>query len=85
MGFIAWIIFGAIAGWLASMIYGKNQSQGWIGNIIVGIVGAWIGGFVGNKLFDHDITGFNLSSMILAVVGALILLFILNFFNSRRA
>ena len=52
---------------------------------MIGIVGAWIGGFLGNLIFDHDITGFNLGSMILAVIGAIILLAILNFFSNRRA
>jgi uncharacterized membrane protein YeaQ/YmgE (transglycosylase-associated protein family) len=84
MGIIAWLVFGAIAGWLASKIYGNTGSQGWIGNIVVGIVGAWIGGFVGNLLFfDHGAIAFNLSSMILAVIGALILLAALNFIQKR--
>lgn len=85
MGIIAWIVFGAIAGWLAGMIYGKKEPQGCIANIVIGIVGAWIGGFLGNLVFDHDITGFNLGSMILAVIGAIILLAILNYFSSRRS
>ncbi len=84
MGIIAWLVFGAIAGWLASKLYGNQGSQGWIGNIVVGIVGAWIGGFVGNLLvFDHGAIEFNFSSMILAVVGALILLAVLNFVQKR--
>jgi uncharacterized membrane protein YeaQ/YmgE (transglycosylase-associated protein family) len=74
MGIITWLIFGAIAGWIASMIFGNNDRQGWIGNIIVGIVGAIIGGFIGNLIFDHGVSGFNISSFIIAVVGALILL-----------
>jgi uncharacterized membrane protein YeaQ/YmgE (transglycosylase-associated protein family) len=74
MGIITWLIFGAIAGWIASMIFGNNNRQGWIGNIIVGIVGAIIGGFIGNLIFDHGVSGFNISSFIIAVVGALILL-----------
>jgi uncharacterized membrane protein YeaQ/YmgE (transglycosylase-associated protein family) len=84
MGIIAWLIFGAIAGWLASKLYGNQGSQGWIGNIVVGIVGAWIGGFVGNLLFfDHGAIEFNISSMILAVIGALILLAVVNFIQKR--
>jgi len=84
MGIIAWSIFGALAGWIASMIYGNKGSQGWIGNIVVGIVGAWIGGFVGNLLFfSHGAIEFNISSMILAVIGVLILLFVLNFIQKR--
>jgi uncharacterized membrane protein YeaQ/YmgE (transglycosylase-associated protein family) len=42
MGIVSWLIFGALAGWVASLIFGNNERQGWIGNIIVGIVGALI-------------------------------------------
>ena len=74
MGIITWLIFGALAGWVASLIFGNNNRQGWIGNIVVGIVGAIIGGFIGNLIFDHGVSGFNISSFLIAVVGALILL-----------
>ena len=74
MGIIAWIVFGALAGWVASMIFGNKDSQGWIGNIVVGIVGAIIGGFLGSLIFGVGVSGFNLSSFLIAVVGALILL-----------
>ncbi len=77
MGIIAWLIFGAIAGWIATRLYG-NRKQGCIGNIVIGVVGAWIGGFIGNRVLDHDAIEFNISSMIIAVVGSLILLFVLN-------
>lgn len=75
MGIISWLIFGALAGWIASLIFGNNDRQGWIGNIAVGIVGAIIGGFIGNLIFDHGVSGFNISSFVIAVVGALVLLF----------
>ncbi len=45
-GIISWIVFGALAGWVASMIAGDNARQGWLGNIIVGIIGAFIGGLI---------------------------------------
>jgi len=75
MNLVAWLIFGAIAGWIAGLLYGSRSNQGCIANIVVGILGAYIGGFIGTRLFDVDITGFNLSSLALAVLGALILLF----------
>lgn len=75
MGILFWIIFGAIAGWLASMIAGTNAQMGFLGNIAVGIVGAVIGGFIGSAIFDTGISGFNFASFALAVGGALILLF----------
>ena len=46
LGIISWIIFGALAGWVASMIAGTNREQGWLENIIVGIIGAFLGGLL---------------------------------------
>ena len=78
MGIIAWIIFGAPAGWVASMIAGTNREQGWIENILVGIVGAFLGGFLFSLLTGRpNYMEFNLGSFLVAVVGALVLLFLL--------
>ena len=83
-GIISWIIFGALAGWVASMIAGENARQGWLGNIIVGIIGAIIGGlifaFIGGGTFT---LGWNIGSFVAAVIGAIILLFILRLFQGR--
>ncbi len=76
MGIITWIIFGALAGWIASMIAGTNKEQGAIGNIIVGILGAFLGGMIARAAGIGDITGFNLGSFLIALVGAVVLLFI---------
>ncbi len=73
---IVWIIIGAIAGWLASLVV-RGGGYGLVGDIIVGIVGAIIGGFVMSMLGGSGVTGFNLYSLIVAFVGAVILLFIL--------
>jgi len=78
MGFLAWLILGALAGWIASIIMGKNSEMGALANIIVGIVGAFIGGFVFNFFGGVGTTGFNLWSIIVAVIGSCILLFIVN-------
>jgi uncharacterized membrane protein YeaQ/YmgE (transglycosylase-associated protein family) len=82
-GIISWIVFGALAGWIASMITGDNARQGWLGNIIVGIVGALIGGLIAAWLFGGGTftLGWNLASFIAAVVGAIILLFIVRLFR----
>jgi uncharacterized membrane protein YeaQ/YmgE (transglycosylase-associated protein family) len=84
-GIISWIVFGALAGWVASMIAGDNARQGWLGNIIVGIVGAFIGGIIFGFLFGGGqfTLGWNVGSFIAAVIGAIILLAILRMFGSR--
>ena len=73
MGIIAWIVLGLLAGWIASMIMGSG-GYGVVGDIIVGIIGALIGGFITGPLFGIDVTGFNVTSLIVAVVGAIILI-----------
>ena len=75
---IAWIIVGAIAGWLASIVMSTNRSQGLLTDIIVGILGGFIGGFVLNALnVGEAVTGLNLGSIIVAFIGAVILLALL--------
>lgn len=76
MGLIAWIILGALSGWIASMIMKKNESMGALANIITGIVGAFIGGIVFNLIGAGKVTGLNLYSVLVSVVGACILLWI---------
>ena len=77
---VVWLIVGAIAGWLASMVMKTNQSQGLIADIIVGIVGAFIGGFVLNALgVGGAVTGLNIASILTAFIGAVILLALLRF------
>jgi uncharacterized membrane protein YeaQ/YmgE (transglycosylase-associated protein family) len=75
MSILVWIIFGAIAGWLAHLITGRGG--GLIVNIIVGIVGAFIGGFIMSLLGGSGVTGFNLYSFLVAVLGAVVLLVVL--------
>lgn len=74
MGILLWIIFGALAGWIASMIMGTDQEQGAVANILVGIAGALLGGFIFNLFGASSVSGFNLYSLIVAIVGAVILL-----------
>lgn len=85
MGIIGWIILGGLAGWIASIITGNNASMGLGANIVVGIVGAMIGGFLFNLLGGADITGFNLWSLFVAVVGSVILLGIVRAFRGPGA
>ena len=82
---LVWIIVGGIAGWLASLVV-QGTGMGVIGDIIVGVVGALIGGFLLSLLAPgvFGITGFNLGSLIVAFIGAVILLVIVKLFTGRR-
>jgi uncharacterized membrane protein YeaQ/YmgE (transglycosylase-associated protein family) len=63
---------------------GKNKKMGAIANIIVGIVGAFIGGYIMEFFGAEGVTGFNLSSLLVAIVGAVVLLFVVGLFSRRR-
>jgi uncharacterized membrane protein YeaQ/YmgE (transglycosylase-associated protein family) len=76
MEILLWIILGALAGWLASVIMKTNASQGVVMDIVLGIVGAIVGGFVMNFFGQSGVTGFNLYSLIVAVVGAVIVIWL---------
>ncbi len=76
MNFLLWIILGALAGWIASMIVKTNKQQGLLVDIIVGIVGAFLGGIIFGFFGAQGVTGFNFYSVLVAVVGAVALLWI---------
>ena len=76
MDFVLWIILGGVAGWLASMIMNTDAEQGALMNIVVGIVGAVLGGFLMNVFGQSGVTGFNLYSFIVAIIGAVVLLWV---------
>jgi uncharacterized membrane protein YeaQ/YmgE (transglycosylase-associated protein family) len=76
MNWLVWIIFGALAGWIASIVMGKNRQMGAIANIVVGIIGAFIGGWIMQFFGAQGVTGFNLPSLGVAIVGAVVLLFV---------
>lgn len=82
---VLWILFGALAGWIASMIMKTDAQMGAGANIVVGIIGAIIGGFLVQALFGATVGGFNITSLIVAIVGAVILLAIVKVFTGRRA
>lgn len=83
LGFIGWIVLGGLAGWIASMIAGTDARQGLLANIIVGIIGGLLGGFVFGLFGGAGVTGFNLWSFVVALVGAVILLFIYKAITGR--
>lgn len=76
-GIIGWIIIGGLAGWVASMVAKTDKDMGVFANIIVGIIGAFIGGWIFSLFGGSGVTGLNLWSFVVAFVGALILLLIL--------
>lgn len=84
MGIISWIVLGGIAGWLASIITKRNDQMGCITNIIAGIVGAAVGGWVFSLFGGQGVTGFNLPSLGVAFVGAVVVLAIVNLIFGRK-
>ncbi len=79
---VVWVIVGAIAGWLASLVMGTNRSQGLLADVFVGILGGVIGGFVLNSLgVAGAVTGINLASVVVAFIGAIILIALLRLFS----
>lgn len=86
MGLLSWIIVGLIAGWLAGLVM-RGGGYGIIGDIIIGIVGAILGGFLASALFGipTPVNGINITSIIVAFLGAVILVAILRAISGRRA
>lgn len=85
MGLLAWLIVGLIAGWLAGQVM-RGGGYGLVGDIVVGVVGAMIGGFLGAELFNipNAVNGINLTSILVAFIGAMILIAVLRMVSGRR-
>lgn len=86
MGIIIWLIVGGVVGWLASIIMKRDNQQGIILNVIVGIVGALLGGWLISPLVGVGTIneGLTVGSFLVSLAGAIILLFIVNLFTGRR-
>jgi uncharacterized membrane protein YeaQ/YmgE (transglycosylase-associated protein family) len=80
---LIWVVLGALAGWIASIVMGRNRQMGAIANIVVGILGALIGGYIMRFFGEPGITGLNLYSILVAIGGAIVLLFVVRLI--RRA
>jgi uncharacterized membrane protein YeaQ/YmgE (transglycosylase-associated protein family) len=83
MGIIAWILLGLIAGWLAGQFM-RGGGYGLVGDIVLGIVGAIVGGFLASSLLGLDVNGFNLMSILIAFVGACLVIAISRAFAGSR-
>lgn len=85
MGLLTWIILGLIVGWLASVVV-KGGGSGILGDIILGIIGAILGGFLAGAIFGipNAVNGFNIESLLVAFIGAVIVLFIFRALVGRR-
>jgi uncharacterized membrane protein YeaQ/YmgE (transglycosylase-associated protein family) len=83
MSILGWLILGLIAGFIASKIV-NNSGQGVVVDIVLGIIGAVVGGFLFNQFGAAGVTGFNIYSMIVAVIGAIVVLVIYHMIVGRR-
>ena len=84
MGILAWLGLGLVAGFLASLFVNK-KGEGMLMDIVLGIVGAVVGGFLGAQLGFGDVSGFDIRSMLLAVGGGILVLFLYGLLATRRA
>ena len=87
MSFILWLVVGGLLGWVASMIMGTNDKQGIFLNIVVGIVGAFLGGLLLAPLFGTGTINqydFSIGSLLVSLLGAVVLLFVVGLFRRRR-
>ena len=86
MNFIVWLLVGGLIGWIASMIMGTNEQQGMLLNIIVGIVGAFLGGLLLAPLFGVGTinqSDFSIGSLLVSLAGAIVLLAIVNLIRRK--
>ncbi|MFS8159108.1 MAG: GlsB/YeaQ/YmgE family stress response membrane protein [Candidatus Roizmanbacteria bacterium] len=79
MNLLLWLVLGAAAGWIADMV--MKSEHGMIEDIVLGIVGSFVGGFLLNQFGQAGVTGFNLYSLLVAVIGAVVLIYLGRLFH----
>ncbi len=86
MGIVSWLVVGAIAGYLAGMLVKGDESLGVIGHVALGVVGALVGGFIAGQLTGGDyVTGINITTIVVAVIGAVVVVLAYGFITGRRS
>ena len=84
-GWLSWLIFGALAGWVASLLTGRSSRMGCVSNMIVGIIGAIVGGWLYSLITGRLlVVGWNWTAFLVAVLGAIVLLTILNWLSGSH-
>lgn len=83
MDWLAWIVLGGVAGWIASIITKNNARMGLFANIIVGIIGAFVGTFLLKQFGVQGMSGFNVSTLLVAILGAAVLLWLFGLIRRR--
>lgn len=84
MGILSWILLGLVAGWLAGLLM-RGGGYGILGDIILGILGALVGGFLSSTFLGIDVTGFNFTSVVIAILGAVVLIAVARAVSPGRA
>lgn len=82
MGILSWLLFGLMTGIIANLLDPEPSEGGLLGAVVLGIAGAVVGGFIGSMLLGVEVTGFNISSFVVAISGSLLLLFVGKAFRS---
>jgi uncharacterized membrane protein YeaQ/YmgE (transglycosylase-associated protein family) len=84
MSILAWIIVGIIAGWLARMVIPSEGPAGLLGDLVIGVVGAMVGGWIFNSFGHPGVTGVNIGSIVVSFVGAVGVLWLMRLFTGTR-
>ncbi len=85
MGFISFIVLGLICGAIAKAILSDRAVGGWLSSLIIGVIGAALGGWIGSVVFDSGLNGiFNIGTWVLAIVGSVIVLFVYSALTGKR-
>jgi uncharacterized membrane protein YeaQ/YmgE (transglycosylase-associated protein family) len=84
LGILLWLIFGGFVGWIASIFTHDNARMGLFGNIVVGLVGSALGGWLASAIGIGTYNKFSLGGLIISVIGACVLLFLINLIRGNR-